>query len=60
MIELFTWYFNYLNLNATGVRHIWSVVFGILFIVLRKAVSRALVLAVGLGYGVIRYVTLNY
>lgn len=54
MIEMATWYFDYVNFNNTGFRPydvtLWAVVVGSA----RKCISRVLLLVVSMGYGVVR------
>jgi len=54
MLEMTIWFFDYRNFNMTGVRHVGVVVCAMLVSVLRRSVSRMLVVAVSLGYGVVR------
>lgn len=56
MAEAMTWYFDYRNFNITGVRNIGPVVWAVLLGVVRKAVSRLLVVSVALGWGIVKYV----
>mmetsp|Transcript_1135 Transcript_1135/g.2014 ORF Transcript_1135/g.2014 Transcript_1135/m.2014 type:complete len:521 (-) Transcript_1135:1470-3032(-) len=54
MIEMSTWYFDYVNFNSTGFRPydttLWAVIVGSM----RKTISRMLLLVVAMGYGVVR------
>ncbi|URE07684.1 lung seven transmembrane domain containing protein [Musa troglodytarum] len=54
MIETTLWYFEYAELNHTGIRPkditFWAVTFG----AVKRTVSRVLVLIVSMGYGVVR------
>lgn len=54
MFEVTLWYFEYANFNATGRRPMgitfWAVTFG----VVKKTLSRVLILVVSMGYGVVR------
>lgn len=54
MVELATWYFDFVNFNSTGFRPygitIWAVTLG----AVRKTVSRMLILVVSMGFGVVR------
>jgi len=54
MIEMATWYFDYHNLNNTGVRNGAAIFFGIFMSAFRRAVSRMLIIAVSYGWGVVR------
>src|SRR4051794_2916235 len=55
LAEVLTWYFDYRSFNATGNRAMSVVVGGILVSVVRMTVSRMLVVAVSLGYAVVKY-----
>eukprot|EP00270_Netrium_digitus_P002467 TRINITY_DN12799_c0_g1_i1.p1 TRINITY_DN12799_c0_g1~~TRINITY_DN12799_c0_g1_i1.p1 ORF type:complete len:534 (+),score=153.32 TRINITY_DN12799_c0_g1_i1:163-1764(+) len=54
MSEMATWYFDFVNFNATGFRPygitVWAVTLG----AVRKTVSRLLILVVAMGFGVVR------
>eukprot|EP00475_Leptophrys_vorax_P027981 TRINITY_DN4013_c0_g1_i2.p1 TRINITY_DN4013_c0_g1~~TRINITY_DN4013_c0_g1_i2.p1 ORF type:complete len:318 (+),score=38.37 TRINITY_DN4013_c0_g1_i2:86-955(+) len=54
MLEMASWYFDFVNFNASGSRPygitIWAATLGSV----RKAVSRVLVLVVAMGFGVVR------
>lgn len=54
MSEMSTWYFDFVNFNATGFRPynitVWAVTLGSV----RKTVSRMLILVVSMGFGVVR------
>jgi len=54
IIEMLTWYFDYLNLNNSGVRLNPLFVFGMMTSVSRRTISRMLVVAVSMGYGVVK------
>lgn len=54
MIEMATWYFDYHNLNTTGLRNGGAIFFGIFMSSFRRAVSRMLIIAVAYGWGVVR------
>jgi len=54
MIETATWYFDYRHFNNTGIRDYGVMVFGMLVSVCRMTVSRMLVIAVSLGFGVVK------
>lgn len=56
LIEMATWYFHYLHLNEKGVIHHGPFILGLITTVTRRMVSRMLVVAVALGYGVVKYV----
>jgi len=54
VIEMLTWYFDYLNLNNNGVRLNALFLFGMMTSVSRRTISRMLVVAVSMGYGVVK------
>ena len=54
MIEMGTWYFDYVNFNVTGFRPYVTTLWAVFMGSLRKALSRMLVLVVSMGYGVVR------
>jgi len=54
IIEMFTWYFDYLNLNNSGERLNALFIFGMMTSVSRRTISRMLVVAVSMGYGVVK------
>ena len=54
MCETAVWYFDYANFNATGYRPYVATIFAVLLGSLRTTLSRALVLVVSMGYGVVR------
>merc|ERR1719334_76610 len=54
VIEMLVWYFDYLSLNKTGVRHNVLFISGITTSVSRRTIARMLVVAVSLGYGVVK------
>jgi hypothetical protein len=55
LLESSTWYYEYTSFNASGSRRgAGLVVLGVLISTVRKTVARLLVLAVCLGYGVVR------
>lgn len=54
MIETCVWYYDYSNFNTTGFRPYFVTIFAVVVSAARKAVSRALVLVVSMGYGVVR------
>lgn len=53
MMEMSTWYFDYVNFNATGSRPLMTTFYAVLLGCLRKTISRALVLIVSMGFGVV-------
>ncbi|CAM6101629.1 unnamed protein product [Calypogeia fissa] len=53
MCEMATWYFDYVNFNATGKRPIGITVWAVTFSAVKKTVSRLLILVVSMGYGVV-------
>ena len=54
LIEMATWYFHYLHLNNVGVVHHGPFILGLITTCSRRMVSRMLVVAVSLGYGVVK------
>ena len=54
MVEYATWYFDFVNFNATGFRPPFATLVAVLLGSARKAASRTLVLIVSMGYGVVR------
>jgi len=54
VIEMLIWYCDYYYLNNNGVRRSEVFVFAIIISVSRRTVARMLVLAVSLGYGVVK------
>ena len=54
LIEMATWYFDYLHLNNKGIRHKGPFITGLITTVTRRMVSRMLVVAVSLGFGVVK------
>lgn len=54
MAEQITWYTEYTHFNQVGERHIGVVVIGILLSCLRQTVSRMLIVAVALGYKIVK------
>jgi len=54
MCETAVWYFDYANFNATGFRPYLATIFAVLLGSMRTTLSRALVLVVSMGYGVVR------
>lgn len=54
MCEMATWYFDYVNFNATGSRPYGTTVWAVVLGALRKTVSRLLILVVSMGFGVVR------
>ena len=52
--EMIAWYLDYINFNDVGERRFIAFVFGILSSVIRKTVSRMLVIAVSMGFGVVQ------
>lgn len=53
MMEMSTWYFDYVNFNATGFRPYVTTLYAVSLGCLRKTFSRGLVLVVAMGYGVV-------
>jgi len=53
LIEMATWYFNYLYFNIEGIRHKAPFIIGLIMTVSRRSVSILLTLAVSMGYGVV-------
>ena len=54
LFEAFTWYLEYARFNTGGTRGAGLVTLGVLVSTVRKTASRVLLLAVCLGYGVVR------
>mmetsp|Transcript_63656 Transcript_63656/g.201285 ORF Transcript_63656/g.201285 Transcript_63656/m.201285 type:complete len:304 (+) Transcript_63656:851-1762(+) len=54
MIEMSTWYFDYVNFNATGFRPYLNTMCAVLLGSVRKTLSRMLILVVSMGFGVVR------
>ena len=54
MAEQITWYTEYTHFNHVGERHIFVIVLGILLSCLRQTVSRMLIVAVALGYQIVK------
>jgi len=54
MVEMLAWYFDYLHLNTEGIRQNELFIFGIIVSVSRRTIARMLVVAVSMGYGVVR------
>lgn len=54
VIEMMIWYYDYLYLNNHGVRQNWLFIFGMLTSVSRRTIARMLVVAVTMGYGVVK------
>jgi len=53
LIEMATWYGDYLTLNATGVRYRIPFILGMMTSVTRRSVARMLVVAVSMGHGIV-------
>lgn len=54
MLEMALWYFDYSNLNATGVRPMGVTMWAVTFTAVKKTLSRLLLLVVSMGYGVVK------
>lgn len=54
MCEMATWYYEYSNFNSTGVRPLGITVWSVTVTAIKKTISRMLILAVSLGYGVVK------
>uniref|UniRef100_A0A803MI24 GOST seven transmembrane domain-containing protein n=1 Tax=Chenopodium quinoa TaxID=63459 RepID=A0A803MI24_CHEQI len=54
MLEMALWYFDYSNLNATGVRPMGVTLWAVTFTAVKKTLSRLLLLVVSMGYGVVK------
>lgn len=54
MLEMATWYFDFVNFNAYGVRPYATTVWAVMLGSVRKTISRMLILVVSMGYGVVR------
>merc|ERR1719285_750269 len=53
VIEMFAWYYHYLYLNNNGVQRTALFTFALITSVSRRTISRMLVVAVSMGYGVV-------
>ncbi|XP_068660265.1 uncharacterized protein [Aristolochia californica] len=54
MFEMALWYFEYTEFNTTGVRPIGITIWAVTFGVVKRTVSRLIILMVSMGYGVVR------
>lgn len=54
MCETALWYFEYANLNATGIRPVGITLWAVTITSVKKTLSRLLLLVVSMGYGVVR------
>ncbi|WOH08052.1 hypothetical protein DCAR_0727489 [Daucus carota subsp. sativus] len=54
MCETALWYFEYANLNATGIRPVGITLWAVTITAVKKTLSRLLLLVVSMGYGVVR------
>ena len=54
MLETTLWYFEYAEFNKTGVRPLGITIWAVTFGVIRRTVSRIIILMVSMGYGVVR------
>jgi len=54
LIEMLIWYYDYLYLNNNGVRRSEVFAFGMIISVSRRTIARMLVVAVSMGYGVVK------
>ncbi|GAQ77593.1 hypothetical protein KFL_000010420 [Klebsormidium nitens] len=54
MLEMATWYFDFVNFNTYGVRPYATTVWAVTLGSVRKTISRMLILVVSMGYGVVR------
>ncbi|KAK1391169.1 Transmembrane receptor, eukaryota [Heracleum sosnowskyi] len=54
MCETALWYFEYANLNATGIRPVGITLWAVSITAVKKTLSRLLLLVVSMGYGVVR------
>ncbi|EFJ12095.1 hypothetical protein SELMODRAFT_182621 [Selaginella moellendorffii] len=54
MAEMATWYFDYVNFNATGKRPVGITLWAVTIGAVKKTLSRILVLIVSMGYGVVQ------
>ncbi|KAK9755411.1 hypothetical protein RND81_01G023100 [Saponaria officinalis] len=54
MLEMAFWYFDYSNLNSTGVRPMGVTMWAVTFTAVKKTLSRLLLLVVSMGYGVVK------
>lgn len=54
MFETALWYFEYAEFNKTGVRPVGITIWAVTFGVVRRTVSRVIMLVVSMGFGVLR------
>ncbi|RAL52019.1 unnamed protein product [Cuscuta campestris] len=54
MVEMALWYFEYTNLNSTGRRPMAITLWAVTVSSIKKTLSRALLLMVSMGYGVVK------
>jgi len=54
LLENMVLYFDYANFNATGRRHEVTLFLGILITMLRRTISRMLIMAVSIGFAIVR------
>jgi hypothetical protein len=54
LIENMVLYFDYANFNSSGQRHTLTLVFGVLLSVARRSISRMLIMAVSIGFAIVR------
>ncbi|KAG9443295.1 hypothetical protein H6P81_014635 [Aristolochia fimbriata] len=54
MCEMAFWYYEYANFNSTGSRPMGITIWAVTFTAVKKTISRLLLLAVSMGYGVVR------
>lgn len=54
MLEMAFWYFDYSNLNSTGIRPMGVTMWAVTFTAVKKTLSRLLLLVVSMGYGVVK------
>ncbi|KMT04801.1 hypothetical protein BVRB_7g169740 [Beta vulgaris subsp. vulgaris] len=54
MFEMAFWYFDYAEFNKTGVRPVGITVWAVTFGIIKRTVSRLIILMVSMGYGVVR------
>ncbi|CAA0822438.1 Lung seven transmembrane receptor family protein [Striga hermonthica] len=54
MFEMAFWYFDYAEFNETGVRPMGTTLWAVTFGIVKRTVSRLIILIVSMGYGVVR------
>lgn len=54
LVENMLLYFDYANFNSTGHRHEFTLMFGVLVTITRRTVARMLIMAVSIGFAIVR------